>query len=278
MNSNLRYMSRAGKTFYFSSFWLNKETRANVAIVYKFCRIVDDLADEFTDENERNNSLTKILGAIKNNDQTHPIAQHILGLIIKFPEIQSPIMELVVACLNDKPGLEISTKEDLIDYARGVAGTVGRIMYPLLGGTDQRGKDHAEALGIGMQLTNIARDIIEDFKKNRIYLPKELLKGIDSSKMLDLDFEKNVIFALEEVLRLADSYYKFGLTGLEYLKPECRKAVEIAALCYSEIGFHLVKEGRLTRQRVVVGLSRKLALALRVYFFKRPELLTAIKL
>lgn len=272
MKSDLVHMSKAGKTFFFSSLWLKKETRLDVAKVYNFCRTVDDIADKYSEEEERDKSLIEIFNAIKNKDSRHPVVEKILSLIIKFPEIELSILELVSTCLNDKAGIEFLTKEELIVYAKGVAGTVGLIMYPILGGTDPRGRAHAEALGIAMQCTNIARDVIEDFNEGRIYLPKEWLGDTQYSKILEPDFEGNIVFSIKGVLQLADFFYESGLTGLDYLKPECRRAVEIAALCYSEIGHHIIKDGKLVRQRAVVGLSRKLSLALSVHLFRRASI------
>jgi phytoene synthase len=242
-----------------------------MAKAYSFCRIVDDLADEYTDEILRNQSLLEISNVIKNETENHPIAGPALSLIKKYPEIKIPLLKLVHACLDDRPGIRVSTKEELILYASSVAGTVGLVVYPLLGGRDVRGREYAEALGIAMQFTNIARDVLQDLKDDRVYLPKEWLGNKELSDLLNSGQEEIVVNAVRKILELADTYYEFGLKGLCYLHPDCRKAIEISALCYAEIGQRVIKEKKLPRYRVVVPLQRKISLAVRTYFSKRYQ-------
>jgi phytoene synthase len=192
----------------------------------------------------------------------------VCGLIDRFPEIAAPLLELVRACARDGAGIRIDSVEELLQYSEGVAGTVGLMMYPLLGGRESAGRRHAEALGVAMQCTNIARDVLSDLRNGRVYLPgvrlerpevDELFEGLGGA------VEQRVVAAIQGVLEVASERYSFGLEGLGYLRSDCRRAIEIAARCYAAIGGRVVCGGRLVRRRAVVPLVSKLGIALQVY-------------
>jgi phytoene synthase len=258
-------MSRAGKTFYFASLWLDRSLRADVATTYCFCRLVDDIADTLPIGARRSDSLRCLAEAISSHNLENPDARDILAIIERFPQIRSPIEQLIRSCDADVPGLVIETVTDLIHYAHGVAGTVGLVMYPLLGGTDPAGQPLAADLGIAMQLTNIARDVLSDLEQGRVYLPREWLKGRDLSDLLlyEPTIETIAVGAVHQLLSLANQYYLRGLQGLPYLNTRCRFAIRLAAHCYAAIGTRVVRNGVLARQRAVVPLHAKILLIAR---------------
>jgi phytoene synthase len=170
---------------------------------------------------------------------------------------------LVEACRTDDPSLHINDEGDLERYAFGVAGNVGLIMYPILGGVAEAGRSHAADLGIAMQYTNIARDVFEDLARDRTYLPNSWLAGRTVRNLLHESpgGEPVVVEAIRRLLHAADARYARGLAGIEYLAPENRFAIRVAARCYAAIGERVIREGRLCRERAVVPLTRKIALA-----------------
>jgi phytoene synthase len=190
-----------------------------------------------------------------------------VGLITRFPEIQAPVELLVTSCLADTQGVRIATASDLIRYCHGVAGTVGLIMYPILGGKESRGREYAADLGIAMQCTNIARDIIPDLTADRIYLPTEWIAGARMDALLNVEedqaLEAIAGSATKRLLALADDYYARGLRGLHYLNPRARFAIRVAAECYSAIGSRVIQNGKLSRARAVVPLYQKIVTAMR---------------
>lgn len=272
MSGDIRHMSRAGKTFYFASMWLDRDARAKAAVAYCFCRTVDDLADDNPPGPERMRALTGIMTAIKLRDVHHSDAGAMVRLAEEYPEILEPALSLVEACAADVPGLEIRTERDLISYSHGVAGNVGLIMYPLLGGSDPRGRALADDLGIAMQCTNIARDVMADLKAGRMYLPHEWLLAPDLRGLLlgDALTESSVVHAVGRVLEVGRQHYRRGLSGLHYLSPRARLAIRIAADCYSAIGERVVRKGRLVRRRAVVPLRRKIIVAFRAIQGRAP--------
>jgi phytoene synthase len=215
------------------------------------------------------------------NDITHDIIQ----LIEKFPEIQSPLLTLLTTCKNDIPGTTISNEQGLLDYAHGVAGTVGLLMYPILGGTAEEGRKAANHLGIAMQCSNIARDVLKDFEQNREYLPSEWLHGYTVRELLTSAKEHDHYWAhqallteaIQKLLQLANTYYESGLAGLRYLHPRNRFAIRVAARCYQAIGQRvLTKRHQIATERSVVPLYEKCLITLKQARWLRKDYLDPI--
>jgi phytoene synthase len=261
----LRHMAKGGKTFYFASMWLDRSVRNDAAVAYSFCRMVDDIADNLTPGEQRTTLLHGLLEAITTENRAHPKAQGMVELISRFPRIKSPVQDLIESCARDIPGIHVENELDLIHYSHGVAGTVGLIMYPILGGRAPEGERYAADLGIAMQCTNIARDVVADLSDNRVYLPREWLAGTDLRGLLKYDplVEMTAVAAVRRLLVLSDEYYTRGLQGLPYLAPRCRFAIRVAAACYAAIGERVILGNKLARHRAVVPLRSKLMIMLR---------------
>jgi phytoene synthase len=263
MSGEMRLISKAGKTFYFATLWLDKRVRFDAALAYDFCRTVDDIADGALSDGERDAQLREIALAVTHADTTHRLVRPLMPLIARYPEIQAPLAALVEACRTDTASLRIHNEADLERYAFGVAGNVGLIMYPILGGRTDAGRSYAADLGIAMQYTNIARDIFEDLARNRVYVPTSWI-GEQDIRKLGADItrsEQVVVEAVQRLLRRADERYARGLSGISYLAPENRFAIKVAARCYAAIGERVIRNGHLVRERAVVPLSRKIVLA-----------------
>jgi phytoene synthase len=266
MNDDLRLMTRAGKTFYFATFWLTAEAREHAATAYSFCRKIDDIADGGLPQEQRDEYLRSVTRALSSMDRAFPGMERVLSLIERFPEIKEPLIALVDACREDTTDLIINTQDDLLSYSHGVAGNVGLIMYPILGGRAPEGLRYAADLGIAMQCTNIARDVFEDLRRGRIYLPAEWLEGIDPQDLLmgDAQVEQVVVGAIRRLLNVAELHYERGLAGIHFLAPRCRYAIRVAARCYSAIGEGVLRGGAVARERSVVPLYKKILLACEV--------------
>jgi phytoene synthase len=258
--------------------WLDRSVRENAAVAYSFCRMVDDIADTVLPGERRTSALKQLLQAITTHDATCSEAAPMLRLIERFPQIRQPVEALIRACWVDTAGIRIKDTQELLQYAHGVAGTVGLIMYPLLGGTTPEGERFAADLGIAMQCTNIARDIMSDLKENRIYLPQDWLQNADLYQLLrhDAETEARAVSATRRLLALSNEYYQRGLQGLSYLHPRCRFAIRVAANCYAAIGERVIQHNAIARQRAVVPLHTKVAVALRASQAHRRTQATAV--
>jgi phytoene synthase len=255
-------MKQSGKTFYFASLWLSKRVREDVAIAYSFCRAVDDLADQHPPDVARNENLTSIFTALSSDTNQQTELQPICSLIKRFPSIKEPLAALVRACQEDDGSTIINSSQDLERYSLGVAGNVGRILLPILGGSVREGETAAINLGIAMQLTNIARDVLTDLKIGRVYLPTQWLDGVDLRflTVAEAASDPKVIKAVRRLLQFADSFYTSGIAGLCHINSRERYAIHVGAECYRSIGSLVIKDGRLV-ERAIVPLTGKIKIA-----------------
>jgi phytoene synthase len=263
MKHEMQLISKAGKTFYFATFWLNKSVRLDAARAYNFCRTVDDIADDNPARPDRDTYLQRVQAAVLQDDDSHELVRPLTSLLARYEEIRAPLADLVQACQSDRPDLIINDEHELENYAHGVAGNVGLIMYPILGGRSQLGRSFASDLGIAMQYTNIARDVVEDLNQGRAYLPMSWLPGITltDSRGITPDREAYVVNAIRKLLNMAEERYLRGISGLNYLAPENRFAIRVAAQCYRAIGQRVLSRSKLSRRRAVVSMHHKVFIA-----------------
>lgn len=131
---------------------------------------------------------------------------------------------------------------------------------------DSRAKAHAIDLGIGMQLTNIARDVKEDAGKGRRYVPGQWLDEIAPERLANPSTRESelLIGSAQRLLSLAERYYESGRAGLRFLPPRARQGIKVAASVYREIGLVIAERGfDVCAGRAYVGLPRKLRVACR---------------
>ena len=141
------------------------------------------------------------------------------------------------------------------------------MMALVMGATSQRALARACELGVAMQLTNIARDVGEDARNGRLYLPREWLReaGVDADAWLRAPrFDAAIASVIERLLNTADTLYRRAEHGVAELPRDCRSAILAARWVYADIGQQLAREGfDSVSRRTVVSRSRKLALMAR---------------
>ena len=141
----------------------------------------------------------------------------------------------------------IADESELIQYAYKVAGTVGLLMCDVLNTDEPRAKPHAVDLGIGMQLTNIARDVLEDAKMGRRYLPGSWVNNMTPQQIIEASkspYSHEALMITEAVhrlLSLAEQYYASGRRGLAYLPARAHFSIGVAAKVYRQIGIQLLR-------------------------------------
>jgi phytoene synthase len=155
----------------------------------------------------------------------------------------------------------------VLAYSARVAATVGVLMTLLMGERGPRTLARACDLGIAMQLTNIARDVGEDARNGRLYLPRDWLRaeGIDPDQWLaEPVFDARLGRVVERLLKVADGLYDRSRAGICDLPSDCRSAIQAARLVYSDIGRMVARGGYdSVTDRAVVSARRKLALVAR---------------
>ena len=231
------YLALFAKSFNWAGFFLPKDTYEECSKLYAFCRVLDDLADANQDleiKKERFKELKEIfkeIETLKNNDlQSSTFEKNkvvISDMIVvcedkKIPDVViKDLVDGVESDLKDK--IQFNTVKELLVYSYRVAGTVGLMMAKILNVSDKRALKGAIDLGIAMQLTNISRDVVEDYKMNREYIKD--------------DFEN-----IKSTLKLADMFYESSFSSLKRIPIRYRFAIIVARRVYRQIGREIIKK------------------------------------
>jgi len=231
------YLALFAKSFNWAGFFLPKDTYEECSKLYAFCRVLDDLADANQDleiKKERFKELKEIfkeIETLKNNDlqsSTFEKNKVVISDIIVISEYKK-IPDVVIKDLVDgvesdlKDKIQFNTVKELLVYSYRVAGTVGLMMAKILNVSDKRALKGAIDLGIAMQLTNISRDVVEDYKMNREYIK--------------YDFEN-----IKSTLKLADMFYESSFSSLKRIPIRYRFAIIVARRVYRQIGREIIKK------------------------------------
>ena len=221
--SNKNYLSIYAKSFNWAGFFLPKKTYQKCSSLYDFCRTVDDIADDQNELDIKKKNLSVFKHNFINKNFNNLIIKNMWDLMISH-EISIKIIEDLFAGvesdLNEK--VKLSSKKDLLVYSYRVAGTVGLMMAKILNVKNKDSMKAAIDLGIAMQLTNIARDVVEDSKNNRFYIQH--------------DFQ-----VISNTLTLADLFYKSCFTSIKKIPFNFRFAILVARRVYKKIGDEILK-------------------------------------
>jgi 15-cis-phytoene synthase len=262
-------MMRGGsKSFFAASRVLPKRVRAPATALYAFCRVADDAVDSATDPISQAAALADLqlrLSAIYEGTPHNHIADKALAEVVSEFAIPQVMLEaLLEGFAWDADGKQYNTIGELHTYAARVAGTVGAMMTLIMGTNSESALSRACELGAAMQLTNIARDVGEDARNGRLYLPIEWMReaGIDADQWLSKPtFSPALATVIAKLLEEADRLYWSAEAGIEELPRDCRMAIQSASLVYAEIGRKLRRQGfDSVSSRAVVSGKRKLAL------------------
>jgi len=264
-----RILAARARSFRWASAFLSATHRARVADLYAFCRAVDDLADAqgVTPAAQQDlDRLQKALAAEPNGQSLWPerylwFRELCLDCGIEFQVVQ----ELIDGMISDLGIVRVQSDADLIQYCYQAAGTVGLMMCSVLGVQDPRALGRAVDLGIAMQLTNISRDVLEDAQASRVYLPADRLRsvGVEPEYLIEGRADAlGVSLVVNDVLALAEVYYRSADEGMGFLPARARWAVLVASRLYRGIGRRLRRRHKSNPLlgRVVLPWFLKLAL------------------
>lgn len=234
-------LSHYGKSFAWAATVLPARQLQDARKVYAFCRYIDDIVDEHPNKIQAKQLLQDIQYAITRTASDDPIVADMIECQQRL-EIPSVILiQLIEGVGKDLSLTQIENEEELLQYSYGVASTVGLLMCYVFGVRAKQAHRYAIDLGLAMQMTNIARDVVEDAKRGRIYLPKTWLeKPLSTEQIVQQPLDEKSDIALKHLLRLADRYYKSADAGLAYLPWRARMSIIIASRVYQAIG-HKVK-------------------------------------
>jgi len=232
------YLAIFAKSFNWAGFFLPKKVYEDCAKLYAFCRILDDVADEKTNLDSRIEKFNKIKNFfkksydLKNNEklelnENEKIINEVINLAAN-NSIKIIIFEDLIDGVGSdlKKKIHIRSVKDLLVYSYRVAGTVGLIMSKILNVNNRRALKGAIDLGIAMQLTNIARDVIEDKKMNREYIKP--------------DFEN-----IQATLKLAEMFYDSSFSSIQKIPFKYKFSIIVARRIYRQIGRKILQKSNI---------------------------------
>lgn len=260
--ATLRHGSR---TFLAASFLLPPRVRDSACALYAFCRQADDEIDLGSDPVEAHARLTARLAGLYDGRPGPAAVDRALARVVTHHTIPRELLEaLFEGFAWDAAARQYATECELFAYASRVAGSVGVMMALLMGRRAPHSLARAADLGIAMQLTNIARDVGEDARAGRLYLPHSWLQdaGVDPDAWLAQPvFDAAIGSVVARVLDKADELYRRADAGIAQLPWGCRPGVNAARTLYSAIGEAVQRRGLdSVSGRAFVPPARKLVL------------------
>jgi len=254
---------RAGsKTFFAASLLLPRRVRRPALALYAFCRLADDVVDN-GGQIASLDELRERLARIYAGRPVDHAADRALTDVVAEHEIPRELPEALLEGFEwDLAGRRYDDGEQLSAYAARVAGAVGEMMAHLMNARSQDALARASALGIAMQLTNIARDVGEDARAGRLYLPASWLRqvGVEPQEwLMNPVFSAQIRHVIERLLSAADVLYERADAGILLLPKDCRPGIAAARNLYAEIGHQLLRAGcDSVSRRTVVPAPRKM--------------------
>ncbi len=232
------YLAIFAKSFNWAGFFLPKKIYKDSEKLYAFCRVLDDIADEKTDLDSKIKRFDEMRNFLKKSynldrkemypsEENEKIVCEVITLI-KDNNIKKIILDdLIDGVESDlKKKIHMRSVKDLLIYSYRVAGSVGLMMSKILMVNDRRALKGAIDLGIAMQLTNIARDVIEDKKMNREYIKP--------------DFEN-----IRATLKLADMFYESSFSSIQKIPFRYKFSIVVARRIYRQIGRKILQKGNM---------------------------------
>ena len=216
------YLSIYAKSFNWSGFFLPKNIYTKCSKLYDFCRTVDNIADQEASLEYKKKELTKFKTNFENKDFKNEVIKNMWELIDEFNISKKVVYDLFDGVESDiQEKVKIKNEKELLIYSYRVAGTVGLMMAKIFNVKKQESLQRAIYLGIAMQLTNIARDVVEDKKKNRVYL---------------INYTKDTLINIKKIIYTADTFYNSSFVGIKDIPLNCRFSIIVARRVYRQIG------------------------------------------
>ena len=262
-------MRSGSKTFFAASLVLPSRVRAPATALYAFCRLADDTIDL---ESHLHGGpmgalhhLQQRLQRIYDGCPSPVPADRALSAVVAQFDIPKALLDALLEGFEwDLQSRRYETIAQLHDYGARVAGTVGSMMAIIMGARSPQAQARACELGLAMQLTNIARDVGEDARNGRLYLPREWMReaGLDPDAWLRAPtFSLALGSVVSRLLAEADTLYERAALGIPALPRDCRPAIQAARLVYADIGREVERAGfDSVSRRACVSAQRKLGL------------------
>ena len=277
--------ARSGSSFYYSFLFLPAERRRAITALYAFCREVDDVVDEIPD---RSVAAVKLawwrdeVDRLDAGEPTHPVTRALQPHLASYGIRRRQLVEVIDGMQMDLDQTRYLDFEGLRLYCRRVAGVIGELSASIFGYQDPRTLQYADELGLAFQLTNIIRDVGEDARAGRVYIPLDDLQrhGLATHQLLAAraaDQESDAFRAMmREQVRRARHHYRHAFELLPEVDRRAQRPGLIMSAIYSALLEEIERDGyRVLTQRIALTPVRKLWLAWRTWQRGRPPRIPA---
>jgi phytoene synthase len=270
-------LREGSRSFHWASRLLPEQVSAPAAALYAFCRRADDLIDMAAgDQSIALAALHAQLDRVYAGAPRPVPEERLLTAVVGSYRIPRALLDaLLEGFAWDAKGRRYASLSELQAYAARVAGSVGALMTLLMGVRGRAVLARACDLGVAMQLTNIARDVGEDARAGRIYLPLDWMSeaGIEVEEWLRApDFSASLAGVIERLLETAGELYERSASGIAGLPARCRPGIHAARLLYAEIGAELRRQGldAVSRRAYVSAVRKTQLVAVALWAATRP--------
>ena len=261
----------SGSSFYYSFRLLPEEKRRAIMALYAFCREVDDVVDECSDPALARTKLAWWRGevdAVYHGDPQHPVTRALASVLPRFRLSQQHLNEIIDGMEMDLSFNRYPTFDALKEYCHRVAGVVGILSAEIFGYRDARTLDYAAELGLALQLTNILRDVGEDARRNRIYLPLDELDrfGVSAADITACRESGGLQQLMDFQVERALGYYRSAAEKLPAVDRSAQRPGIVMAAIYRALLEEIRIEGsQVLRERIALTPVRKLWIAWRTW-------------
>ncbi len=271
-------MQRHAKSFSWAARFLSPAARSDVRLLYAFARTADDLADEselglLADRMSALRAMRLQYDQPSKSAAEPSLAGQVRDLLRHYGVDDAIVLHFLTSIEVDAGERCIEDEAQLMDFAFGVAGTVGLMLRPMLGAPAEA-SPFAMALGIAMQLSNIARDVVEDAQRGRCYVPASY--GVSASELAtpqNAQEREHAFAAIAHLLAQAERLYEFALSGVDQIAPQNQRAIQVALVLYRGIGRKILRLGpeRYWHGRVHLSVVEKICLIAQVLMQGKPQ-------
>ncbi|GBG12980.1 15-cis-phytoene/all-trans-phytoene synthase [Novimethylophilus kurashikiensis] len=258
----------SGSSFYYSFLFLPKPRREAITALYAFCREVDDVADECSDINLARTKLAwwrQEVGNLYAGNPQHPVTQALESAVRDYGLDEEHLLEIIDGMEMDLDQNRYADFKELQLYCYRVASVVGLLSAAIFGYTDRKTLKYAHDLGMAFQLTNIIRDVGEDARRGRIYLPTDELQQFSVSEIdiLHGHETENVRKLLQFQIARAQEFYDKAFAELPAVDRRAQRPGLMMAAIYRTV-LDEIADGdceKVLNQRISLTPLRKLWLA-----------------
>lgn len=263
--------ARSGSSFYYSFLFLPEPRRRAITALYAFCREVDDVVDETNDAGVARTKLDwwrHELASVYGGRPQHPVCRALADVVETFDLTHDLLAEIIDGMQMDLDCNRYANFASLAEYCHRVAGVVGLLSARIFGYTNPRTLEYAHDLGVAFQLTNIIRDVGEDARRDRIYLPLEDLSryGVSTADILNGAHSEGMNNLLRFQTARARSFYSEAMSKLPAIDRRSQRAGLIMAAIYQRLLDEIETEGsRVLTARISLTPFTKFWLAFRTW-------------